>query len=373
SLQYPALLLPMYRLNDLDYMREALRLAEEATALASPNPRVGAVVVREGEIVGRGWHRYEQMAHAEVLALEQAGERARGATLYVNLEPCCHTGRTPPCTAAIVAAGIARVVAAMADPNPQVAGGGVRALEAAGVRVETGCLEREARRLNRDFAKWIRTGLPLVTLKSAVSLDGRIAAAPATRTPLSSAPSRERVQQLRHAADAVVTGIGTALADDPLLTDRTRLPRRRRLLRVVLDSRLRLPLESQLVRTARRGHDLLLFHTAGSEEAAAALAKAGARVERLPAAPGGGVALDAMLRRLGEEGILAVLLEAGAALNGAMLAGGWVDRMVLFQAPCLLGDGGVPLATGAIARRLAGPLAVEPLGCDLMLDLDLAE
>ncbi|MGH9417581.1 MAG: bifunctional diaminohydroxyphosphoribosylaminopyrimidine deaminase/5-amino-6-(5-phosphoribosylamino)uracil reductase RibD [Terriglobales bacterium] len=363
----------MYRLSDVDFMREALRLAEEGTALASPNPRVGAVVVSEGEIVGRGSHRFEQLSHAEVLALEQAGERARGATLYVNLEPCCHTGRTPPCSEAIVAGGIARVVAALTDPNPQVAGGGFRALEAAGVRVETGCLEREARRLNRDFSKWVRTGLPLVTLKAAVSLDGRIAAAPASRTPLSSAPARERVQQMRHAADAVLTGIGTVLADDPLLTDRSKLPRRRRLLRAVADCHLRLPLESQLVRTARRSHDLLVFHTDGSDERATELTKAGARVERMVSAPDGRVALEPLLRRLGEEGILGVLLEAGAAMNGAMLAGGWVDRMVLFQVPCLLGEAGVPLAAGAVARRLPVALAAEPVGCDLMLDVDLTE
>src|SRR6185437_15623875 len=370
----------MYRLGDLDFMSEALRLAAEGTALASPNPRVGAVVVRESQVIGRGWHRYEDRTHAEVLALAEAGEAARGASLYVNLEPCSHTGRTPPCVEAILAAGITRVIAGMEDPNPSVAGQGLRRLAEAGVAVECGCLGREAERLNQDFSKWIRTGLPWVTIKSAISLDGRIAPAGsaercgAQQQWISSAPSRERVQQLRHAADAVLTGIGTALSDDPLLTDRTKLPRRRRLLRVVLDSHLRLPVESKLVQTARRRHDLLVLHSQGSEERAALLTKAGATVERVAcdaADAGGRVDVGSVLRRLGALEILSVLVEAGARVNGAVLAGGWADRLVLFQSPRLLGGEGVPLAAGTLDLRLAEALAAESIGPDLMIDANL--
>lgn len=372
----------MYRLNDLDFMREALRLAAEGTALASPNPRVGAVVVRAGEIVGRGSHRYDAATHAEVLALEQAGERARGATLYLNLEPCCHTGRTPPCAAAVIAAGITRVVAGMRDPNPQVSGAGFRQLEAAGIAVENDCMGREARQLNEDFATWIRLGRPFVTLKAAASLDGRIAAAPAppgaeliqpppagTRAWISSAPARERVQLMRHQSDAVLTGIGTVLSDDPLLTDRTKLPRRRPLLRVVLDSHLRLPPAAQVLKSARRQHDLLVFHTQGAAASASALEKAGARIAKVAAGADGRPDLGAVLRHLAGEGIIGVLLEAGARLNGAMLTSGWVDKLVLFQAPRLLGDGGVMLAAapGPLPRTPQGALLCESVGPDVMI------
>lgn len=374
----------MYRLNDLDFMREALRLAGEGTGLASPNPRVGAVVVKDGQVVGRGTHTYERATHAEALALAEAGARARGATLYLNLEPCCHTGRTPPCVEAIVAAGVARVVAGMRDPNPQVAGEGFRQLQAAGIAVESDCLGREARQLNEDFSTWIRRGRPFVTLKAAVSLDGRIAAptveapleaAPAERRWISSTPSRERVQQMRHQSDAVLTGIGTVLADDPLLTDRTKRPRRRPLLRVVLDSHLRLPLGAQLLKSARRHHDLLVFHTQGAPERQAALEKAGARVERVSEDARGRVDLEEVLRRLGGEAVTSILLEAGALLNGAMLGGGWVDKLVLFQAPRLLGAGGVALTEGgaALPRRPEGALVCESVGPDVMITSYLAE
>ncbi|HXR98239.1 MAG TPA: bifunctional diaminohydroxyphosphoribosylaminopyrimidine deaminase/5-amino-6-(5-phosphoribosylamino)uracil reductase RibD [Terriglobales bacterium] len=368
----------MYRLQDLDYMREALRLAAEGTALASPNPRVGAVVVNHDRVVGRGWHQYERLDHAEIVALAEAGAEAAGGTLYINLEPCCHQGRTGPCTEAIKAAGIARVVGGMNDPNPAVAGGGYAALAAAGVKVETDCLGREARRMNEDFAKWIRCGLPFVTLKAAVSLDGRIAAGGSADAPrwISSAPSRERVQALRHQSDAVLTGIGTAIVDDPLLTDRTKRPRRRPLLRVVLDSRLRLPVDSQLVKSARRKHDLLVLHSDGSPERVSQLQKAGARVEAIAAHSDGCLDPIAVLRKLAEEQILSVLLEAGSRLNGAMLSAGLVDKMILFQAPLLLGDRGWPLASGlqdGLALRPRGALLAESVGPDLMIETYLGE
>lgn len=365
----------MYRLDDVQYMTEALRLAREGTALASPNPRVGAVVVKDGRIVGRGTHRYTELTHAEVLALAEAGEAARGGELYLNLEPCSHTGRTPPCVEAVLAAGIGRVVAAMADPNPRVAGEGLRRLGEAGVKVETGCMGREAKQLNEDFAQWIGTGLPFVTWKAAASLDGRIAFPPGAgdgRRWISSTPARERVQLLRHERDAVLTGIGTVLADDPLLTDRTKKPRRRPLLRVILDAELRLPLESNLVKTARREKGVTVFCARANEERRLALEKRGVRVCVAPPGAGGeGVDLEAVLRQLGGEEITSLLLEGGARLNGRMLAGGWVDKMILFQAPLLLGDAARPLTAGLPlppARSLVGPVTAECIGPDVMIE-----
>src|SRR6202795_278904 len=221
-------------------MQHALALARKGTGLAIPNPMVGCIIVREGQIVGEGFHQYEWRDHAEIVALKSASERAHGATLYVSLEPCNHTGRTGPCTEAIIEAGIQRVVASIDDPNPVVAGGGFDRWRAAGVEVFTGVLEEEARRLNEPFAKWIRTKRPFVTLKSAMTLDGQLALPQAGRrkssTWITSEESRAEVHRIRHASDALLTGIGTILADDPLLTDRSGLPRRRRLLRVILDS-----------------------------------------------------------------------------------------------------------------------------------------
>src|SRR5579864_4813215 len=260
---------------DAAFMDRALELASHGVELASPNPLVGAVLVRDGRVVGEGFHTYDGVRHAEIIALETAGASARGSTLYINLEPCCHTGRTGPCTHALIAAGVARVVAAMPDPNPRVAGRGFKQLRAAGIEVSVGLREAAARRLNEAFACWIVSRTPLVTLKSALTLDGQLvlpgqraatragarkASGKQTRTKgarasesdrwISSPESRAEVQRMRHASDALLTGIGTVLIDDPLLTDRTGLPRRRKLLRVVSDSRLRLPLRSKLVRTA---------------------------------------------------------------------------------------------------------------------------
>jgi diaminohydroxyphosphoribosylaminopyrimidine deaminase / 5-amino-6-(5-phosphoribosylamino)uracil reductase len=323
-------------------MRRALELAARATALAHPNPRVGAIVVRGHQKVGEGFHVYDNRDHAEIIALKQAGEKARGATLYVTLEPCCTTGRTGPCTKTIIAAGITRVVAATADPNPAVAGGGFDELRSAGIEVHAGIGEAQARELNEDFGKWIRTKLPFVTLKSALTLDGRISARPGKSTPITGEAAREAVQRLRHSADAVVTGIGTVLVDDPLLTDRTGELRRRKLLRVVLDSRLRLPLTSRLAKSADA--DLLVFTTQSLASARArALAKAGVEIFRTRNRRGH-ICLDTVVAELGRREILHALLEAGAVLNGAALEEDIVDKLVLFYAPRLMGSGGVPFA-----------------------------
>jgi diaminohydroxyphosphoribosylaminopyrimidine deaminase/5-amino-6-(5-phosphoribosylamino)uracil reductase len=329
-------------ISDADYLRMARALALRGMALAHPNPLVGAVLVKNNRVIGEGFHVYDNRDHAEIVALKKAGEKARGATLYVTLEPCSTTGRTGPCTKAIVAAGVKHVVAAIQDPNPAVAGKGLIELRRAGIRVTTGICEEEARRWNDDFAKWILTGLPFVTLKTALTLDGQIAQRAGSVTWITSKRSRESVQGLRHEADALLTGIGTVLADDPRLTDRSGEPRRRKLLRAVVDSRLRMPLKSKLVKSAQ--DDLVIFTLQPLDSLKArALVRTGAEVVRLPASRGH-VDLHAVLRELGQRQILNLLLEAGAALNGAALQAGIVDKMILFYAPKIMGTGGVPLA-----------------------------
>ena len=328
-------------------MRRALEWARTTVGLASPNPQVGCVLVREGEVVGEGAHIYDERDHAEIVALKQAGERARGATAYVTLEPCSHHGRTGPCALALALAGIVRVVAATVDPNPQVRGAGLRKLREAGIAVTVGVLEREARAVNNAFARWVRSSMSLVRLKAAVSADGMIAPAIRARHEpvwITGSEARAEVQRMRHAADAVLTGIGTVLEDDPLLTDRSGLARRRPLLRVVLDSRLRIPLDSQLVKTT--SSDVLVFCAADAEASKiSALEAVGVEVVRVEGRDGR-LDLRVMLGVLGERKILSVLLECGSQLNGAFLAQGLVDEAVLFHAPMKLGEGAVVFAAG---------------------------
>lgn len=333
--------------SDLRWMERAAALARESVGLASPNPAVGCVLVRDGAVVGEGFHRYDARDHAEIVALKSAGENARGATAYVTLEPCSHTGRTGPCADALIQAGVARVVVATGDPNPAVNGQGIARLRAAGVDIETGLMQAEARELNDGFAHYIQTRGPFVTLKAGVSLDGRIAPAPHSRAPrravmLTGVESQAEVQRMRHASDAVITGIGTVMADDPLLTDRSGLARRRRLLRVVLDSALRLPLDSRLAQTA--ADDVLVFTVSRDAERRRALEARRVRVEVVEAeSDTGRVSLPDVLKRLGEMETTSALLEAGAALNAAALASGVVGKMSLFYAPVFLGVDGVPL------------------------------
>ncbi len=346
------------------WMDRALELARRGEGQASPNPMVGAVLVRDARVIGEGFHTFAGLRHAEILALEAAGPAARGASLYVNLEPCCHTGRTGPCTDAILAAGVGRVVVAATDPNPAVAGHGIEKLRAAGVEVEVGVREAEARRLNEAFGCWILTGRPMVTLKSALTLDGQIALPDGPRRRkqrwITSEASREQVQQMRHAVDAVLTGIGTVLSDDPQLTDRSGRPRRRKLLRVVVDSRLRLPLDSRLAKSA--DGDVLVFTTESPESRRArALRRAGVEVVRVRGRtrrPD----LRAVVEQLGQREILSVLLEAGARLNWAALEAGIVDKMFLFYSPRILGQSRVPVARGPQGKRARALLAAPELG-----------
>jgi diaminohydroxyphosphoribosylaminopyrimidine deaminase/5-amino-6-(5-phosphoribosylamino)uracil reductase len=323
-------------------MGQALDLARAGTGLTHPNPMVGAVIVKDGEVVGRGYHVYDELDHAEIVALREAGKEARDATLYVNLEPCCHTGRTGPCTRAIINAGVRRVVAAMQDPNPEVAGQGFAELRTAGLHVTEGIGGDEAMQLNEDFACWVKTRLPLVTLKAALTLDGQIAMKPGHETAITDGAAREAVQRMRHAADAVLTGIGTVLADDPLLTDRTGLTRRRKLLRVVVDSKLRIAAKAKVVQSAQ--DDVVVFTSETSHSAKRrALERAGVEVVSVPARKGH-AELREVVRELGRRQILNLLIEAGAEVNGAAIGEGLVDKMVLFYTPRIMGTGGVPLA-----------------------------
>jgi diaminohydroxyphosphoribosylaminopyrimidine deaminase / 5-amino-6-(5-phosphoribosylamino)uracil reductase len=329
---------------DEKWMRRALNLARRGVAQAHPNPMVGCVVARGGRAVGEGFHLYEKEKHAEIVALERAGKKARGATLYVNLEPCCHTGRTGPCTNAIIAAGVKRVVAAMPDPNPAVAGNGLVQLRREGVQVHLGVREPEAQRLNEAFAKWIRTGQPLVTLKVAMTLDGKIAdtrkqGVKKSVTWITSRKSRAEVQRMRHAVDALLTGIGTVLADNPRLNDRTGMPRRRPLVRAVLDSRLRIPLRSKLVQSARG--DVLVFTSASVHSTKAkALSRAGVEIVRVRER-NRRPELRAVIEELGRREMLSVMIEGGTRVNSAALAAGVVDKLALFYAPKKFGARGL--------------------------------
>lgn len=345
-------------------MQHALVLARKGIGLASPNPTVGCVIVREGQIVGEGFHQYDWRDHAEVVALKSAGGKARGATIYVTLEPCNHTGRTGPCSAAIVNAGVKRVVAAMEDPNPINAGRGFERLRGAGIEVASGVCEDEARRLNEAFACWIRTKRPFVTLKSALTLDGQLAlpgenvkfAAKRGRHGrskwISSEESRAEVHRMRHASDALLTGIGTIKADDPYLTDRSGLPRRRPLLRVILDSRGSLAAQTRIVKTA--DSDLVVFTSNGhrNRQSGGRLRNAGVEVVVVRAKERR-IDLDCVLEELGRREITSVLLEAGPTLNGAALTAGIVDKLFLFYAPKISGDNRVPFA---VAPSLKLPL-----------------
>jgi diaminohydroxyphosphoribosylaminopyrimidine deaminase / 5-amino-6-(5-phosphoribosylamino)uracil reductase len=339
--------------RDIHFMEHALALAVKGIGLASPNPTVGCVIVRDGEVAGEGFHQYDWRDHAEIMALKSAGDKARGATLYVSLEPCNHTGRTGPCTEAIIAAGIRRVVAAMNDPNPATGGRGFERLRGAGIEVQSGLLEHHARRLNESFACWIRTKKPFVTLKAGLTLDGQLAMPGPKRKSsrqkeqswITSEESRAEVHRMRHASDALLTGSGTVLSDDPFLTDRSGLQRRRRLLRVVLDSNLRVPPNSRLVKTA--DDDLLVFTTAALNSAKARkLQNLGVEVVRVRTSRGG-IDLSAVLEELGKREVLSVLLEAGPTLNGASLRAEIIHKLVLFYAPKITGDDRLPFAHGA--------------------------
>ncbi len=359
--------------GDNFYMKKALDLAAGGRGRTSPNPMVGAVVVKDDHVVGAGYHQVVGGPHAEVNALERAQGNTLDATLYVTLEPCNHQGRTPPCTQAILRSGISRVVIGAADPNPHVEGGGADYLRGRGIRVDSGILEHECRLLNQVFFKHVTTGLPYVTLKAAATLDGRIATRTGESRWISNQLSRRFVQDLRYAVDAVLVGIGTALADDPQLTVRVRKrPPRRQPVRIVLDSRLRLPLSSRLVQTARETPVWVACAENAAKESESRLSEAGAVVLRLPT-KAGRVDLSSLLEECGRRQVTSLLVEGGGRVLGAFLDQQRADSCHFFYAPKVLGD------TEAVSMVQGGPrfnmadalpvygLRVRRFGDDVML------
>lgn len=349
--------MPQLLHDDEIHLRRVLTLARDAAGLASPNPTVGCVIVRDGHILGEGAHLYDARDHAEIAALKQAAASShdvRGATAYVTLEPCSHHGRTGPCADALIAAGISRCVVATVDPNPQVGGSGIAKLRAAGVDVYVASAEdpfaREAQRLNDAFAFSIQNGRPFVTLKAALSVDGKLAPPASQRTTatphwLTGEAARADVQLLRHSADAILTGIGTLLADDPLLTDRSGLARRRPLLRIVLDSRLRTPLDSRLVKSAK--DDVLLFcHETASAHRIQGLSDLGIKVVPLEGDDARRLDLRAALAELQSRNLTSLLVEAGSTVNGSFLAADLVDKLILYYSETELGADAIPFAAG---------------------------
>ncbi len=333
--------------QDRQYLRQALDLAARGRALASPNPVVGAVVLdASGAKVGEGFHTYEGVQHAEVLALEQAGERARGGALYVTLEPCSHYGRTGPCSEAVVASGVKRVVAPLEDANPEVEGAGFAQLRRAGVQVEIAEEFRsEAAQLNEDFFHYMKTGRPLVTLKTAATLDGKIAAPDDNTGWITSERARKHVHNVRHRHDAILTGIGTVLEDDPMLNDRSGLARRRPIMRIVVDSLCRLPVESKLVESFQ--DDLVVMTTSAAVPKRKSLLEERGVPVFVMDAPKGRVDLKAVIDWAAKQRMLSLMIEAGAKLNWAALDEGVVDKILIYYAPKILGGlESLPIAGG---------------------------
>ena len=354
---------------DESYMREALRIAEYARGRTSPNPLVGAVIVRDGAIVASGWHRAAGEPHAEIHALRMAGELARGATLYVTLEPCAHHGRTGPCAEAVIAAGLARVVIALSDPNPLVAGRGIHLLTAAGIEVTTGICEDEARRQNEIFLKWVTTKRPFVTLKTAMTLDGKIASHTGASQWITGATARARVHAYRNEYDAILVGIGTVLADDPSLTTRLEHGTGKNPLRIVLDSEARTPLDAKLVADGA-APTIIVVSERADHRRVNLLRACGAEVVTLGAQR---VDIAALLDYLGARDITSLFVEGGAAVNWSLLAGGSVDKVHAFIAPMLMGGetaktpiGGTGFDSPQTALRLRD-VTVEQLGADILV------
>lgn len=349
------------RLDDEYYMRLALELAAKARGQTGINPVVGCVIVKDGRIVGLGSHLKRGEAHAEIHALNMAGGEARGATVYVTLEPCSHHGRTPPCVGRLIGAGVARVVVAATDPNPKVAGSGLAKLREAGIETACGVLEAEARKLNEAFEKYIRTGLPFVTLKAGATMDGRLAAGSGDSRWVTGEAAREAVHMLRHRHDAIMIGAGTALRDDPSLTTRTPV-RGLNPVRVVVDARLGLPLHLKLFTDGLAPTIVLAAEDADGGKRSK-LEAAGVEVIGC-ANDGGRVDLRDAMRRLGAREIGSVLLEGGGKLNGAMLEAGLVDKVAIFYAPKIVGSGGTPLFDRPLADRMSEAIRLVRIGIE---------
>jgi diaminohydroxyphosphoribosylaminopyrimidine deaminase/5-amino-6-(5-phosphoribosylamino)uracil reductase len=355
------------------YMHRALELAARARGRTSPNPMVGAVLVKDGQVVGEGFHSFAGADHAELVALQEAEGAARGATLYVSLEPCCHYGRTPPCVQRILASGIARVVAACQDPNPAVSGKGVAALRAAGIPTEVGVLAEEATRLNEAFFTFIRTGRPFIVMKAAASLDGKIATRTGESRWITGEKARLRVHQLRNEVDAVLVGIGTVLRDDPLLTTRLGTADQRDPARVVVDNLARLPLRAKVINRASTAPTFLAVSERAPAAKVEALQREGVQVLVVEGSPRR-VSLQRLMEALGKLGFLSVMIEGGAEINASAIQEGIVDKVLLFLAPILMGGKSAPSAlagTGAATLAQAVRLRdirIERLDEDLLLE-----
>lgn len=357
--------------GDTKMMQQALRLALQSAGRTSPNPMVGAVIVADGVVVGRGHHARAGTDHAEIVALRKADSRARGATLYVNLEPCAHTGRTGPCTEALIAAGIRRVVTAMRDPDPRVNGRGIARLREAGIEVEVGLLEDQALRVNEFYVKHRRTGMPFVTLKWAMSLDGKMSSDRGSATALTGEEARRFAHSLRNTHDAILVGVGTVLADDPQLT--CRLPGGRNPLRIILDSRLRTPLAARVVTSITEAPTLIATTAAAPLALVEAMRRAG--VEVLVSGQAQQVVdLRALMEELGRRGVLSVLIEGGGTVNASALASGIVDKVVALVAPRLIGGALSPTPVdwpgfvGAFGAVRISKLHIQQLGEDVLIE-----
>ncbi|MGH7848474.1 MAG: bifunctional diaminohydroxyphosphoribosylaminopyrimidine deaminase/5-amino-6-(5-phosphoribosylamino)uracil reductase RibD [Candidatus Binatia bacterium] len=354
---------------DERYMRIALRWARRGAGRTSPNPMVGAILVRGGEVIAAGYHRRAGEDHAEIVALKRAGARARGATLYLNLEPCDHVGRTPPCTPSLINSGVRKVVVGMIDPNPQVSGRGIRRLRQAGIKVEVGVLEAECRTINLSFIKYITKKIPFVTLKLAASLDGKIATCTGNSQWITGKKAREFVHRLRNEVDAVLVGVETVIADNPRLTCRVRGGRDP--WRVILDGHLRMPLTARLLQQPARGKTIVVTGATASAKGISALKRRGAQVWALPLRDGD-VPWKPLLTRLAQIGVMSVMIEGGAVTATKALAGKVVDRICFFYAPKIIGGDGKSMIGSLGITKVASALKVRgaeitKLGKDFLL------
>ena len=360
-------------MDDRHYMRQALELAEKGAGYVSPNPMVGAVIVKSGIVVGSGFHEKFGSPHAEVNAIAAAGEKAQGATLYVTLEPCNHTGKTGPCTQAVLEAGITRVVVAMPDPNPDVTGGGADFLRSKGLTVKTGVERRAAERLNEAFAHYIRTQHPFVTAKCAATLDGRIATASGDSKWVTGPEARAYVHELRHRNDAIMVGVDTAIADDPSLTTRREGQDGRDPLRVIIDPTCRLPETAKMLTQLSDAETWVMVDALCELSQKERLLATGAKLLPL-STPHGRFEMGALMAALGEKGVSSVLVEGGGGVLGSALRSGVVQKIAFFYAPKLLGgDDGVPICRGQGVAMMTdalevADLAVRSLGSDILME-----
>ncbi len=362
-------------MNDKYFMETALKLAKKGRGFTSPNPMVGAVIVKDGKIVGKGYHKAVGEAHAEVNALDDAGIFAKDSTLYVTLEPCNHTGRTPPCTGKIIGAGIKRVVVAASDPNPDVRGGGIDYLKKSGINITTGVCEAEAKKVNEVFEKYITTKRPFVTLKCASTLDGRIATRTGDSRWVSGSESRKFVHRLRHASDAVMVGIDTVKKDDPSLTTRIDINGKKGVdpVRIILDSHLSISENAKVLQHDSISDTIIITDTDVSRESKAEIENKGARIFESPSKDGM-IDLYMLMERFGAEGITSLLIEGGSRVNASALASGIVDKVLFFYAPKILGgNDGVPVCTGPGPDLMSGCILAKDInihrfGDDIMIE-----